>query len=112
MPSRPAIDRQRSLKVNGLLDGKKVAIDITHRAGAREATGTFAIEGFATVTRFGILQTAEDWASVSFVNEGRAIVATIDLDDPSLNRKAALIVETDGKPTFRGSLPSNSVTIR
>jgi N-acyl-D-aspartate/D-glutamate deacylase len=112
MPSRPAIDRARSLKVNGLLDGKKVAIDLTQRAGAREATGTFAVEGFATINRFGVLQTADGWASVSFVDAGRAVTATLDLEDPSLNRRAALIVESDGKPAFRGSLPSNGVTIK
>ena len=49
MPSRPVNDGVRSLKVKGMLDGKQVAIDVAQRAGAREATGTFSIEGFATV---------------------------------------------------------------
>ena len=112
MPSRPAIDRARSLKVKGLLDGRPVAIDLTQRAGAREATGTFSIEGFATVSRFGVLQVADGWASVSFVNAGHAVVATIDLDDPSQRRKAAVVIQADGQPAFRGIMTANTVTIK
>jgi hypothetical protein len=114
MPSRPATDRLRSLKVKGLLDGKAVAIDLTQRAGAREATGTFSIEGLGVVSRFGVLQIAEDWASVSFVNDGHAMVATVDLADPSPSsrRKAAVIVQSDGQPAFRGTLPATAVIIK
>jgi hypothetical protein len=112
MPSRRVNDAARSVKVKGVMDGKQVAIDLSQRAGAREATGTFAIEGFPTVTRFGVLQVTEGWASVSFVDAGKAVIATIDLEDPSLNRKAALIIETDGLPSFRGTLPSNTVVIK
>ena len=112
MPSRPVNDAARSVKVKGVMDGKQVAIDLSQRAGAREATGTFAIEGLPTVTRFGVLQVAEGWASVTFVDGGKALVATIDLEDPSLSRKAALIVEVDGLLSFRGTLPSNTVVIK
>ena len=112
MPSRPAIDRARSLKVKGLLDGKPVNIDVTQRAGAREATGTLSIEGVATVTRFGTLQVAEGWASVGFVNAGHASVATVDLEDPSERRKAVVVIAADGQPAFRGTLPSNTVVIK
>jgi N-acyl-D-aspartate/D-glutamate deacylase len=112
MPSRRVNDAARSLKVKGVMDGKQVAIDLSQRAGAREATGTFAIEGFPTVTRFGVLQVADGWASVTFVDGGKAVVATIDLEDPSLSRKAALIIETDGLPSFRGTLPPNTVAIK
>jgi N-acyl-D-amino-acid deacylase len=112
MPSRPAIDRARSLKVQGLLDGKKVAIALTQRAGAREAIGALAIEGVATATRFGVLQVTEDWASVSFVNAGRAMAVTVDMGEPSLRRKAAVIIETDGELTFRSTMPSDAVSIK
>jgi N-acyl-D-amino-acid deacylase len=112
MPSRPAIDRARSLKVQGLLDGKKVAIALTQRAGAREAVGALAIEGVATATRFGVLQVTEDWASVSFVNAGRAMAVTVDMAEPSLRRKAAVIIETDGELTFRSTMPSDAVSIK
>ena len=112
MPSRQAIDRARSLKVKGMLDGKPVAIDLAQRAGAREATGTFSIEGFATVSRFGVLQVADGWASVSFVNAGHAIVATVDLGDPSARRKAAVVIQADGLPAFRGTVPSDAVVIK
>jgi hypothetical protein len=114
MPSRPAIARARSLKVKGMLDGKQVTIDLTQRVGTREATGTLSIEGLGVVTRFGMLQVADEWASVSFVNAGHAMVATVDLADPSPSsrRKAALIVQSDGQPAFRGTLPSNAVVIK
>ena len=112
MPSRPVNDRARSLKVKGLLDGKQVAIDVSQRPGAREATGTFSIEGFATVSRFGVLQVADGWASVSFVNAGHAVVATVDLNDPSAGRKAAVVIEADGQLAFRGTMPSNTVVIK
>jgi N-acyl-D-aspartate/D-glutamate deacylase len=112
MPSRPAATGVRSLKVKGMLDGRPVAIDLIQRAGAREATGTFSIEGFGSATRFGVLQVADGWASVSFINDGHAIVATVDLEDPSAGRRAALIIESDGKPAFRGTVPSNAVDIK
>jgi hypothetical protein len=98
--------------VKGMLDGKQVAIDVAQRAGAREATGTFSIEGFATVSRFGVLQVADGWASVSFVNAGHAIVATVDLDDPSAHRKAAVVIQADGQPAFRGTVASSAVVIK
>lgn len=112
MPSRPAGDRLRSLKVKGELDGRKVTIDVTQRPGAREATGTFSIEGFATVSRFGVLQVADKWASIGFVNAGHAIIAIVDLDDPSARRKAAVIVQTDGQLAFRGVMPDTTVSIK
>lgn len=112
MPSRPAIDQVRSLKVRGRLDDKQVAIDLTQRAGAREATGTLSIEGVATATRFGVLQVADGWASVSFVNAGQTMVLTVDLEDPSVRRKAAVIVETDGQLAFRSTMPADAVSIK
>ena len=112
MPSRPIDDQARSLKVKGMLDGKAVAIDLTQRPGAREATGTFSIEGFATASRFGVLQVADGWASVSFVNMGHAIVATVDLEDPAERRKAAVIIDADGRLAFRGTMPAHTVAIK
>ena len=112
MPSRPINDQARSLKVKGMLDGKAVAIDLTQRPGAREATGTFSIEGFATASRFGVLQVADGWASVSFVNMGHAIVATVDLEDPAERRKAAVIIDADGRLAFRGTMPAHTVAIK
>ena len=112
MPSRAINDGLRSLKVKGMLDGKQVAIDLTQRPGAREATGTFSIEGFATVSRFGVLQIADGWASVTFENGGHAIVATIDLEDPSQRRKASVVIQSDGQLAFRGTMPANTVAIK
>jgi N-acyl-D-amino-acid deacylase len=112
MPSRAINDGMRTLKVKGMLDGKQVTIDLTQRAGAREATGTFAVEGFAAVNRFGVLQVTDGWANVGFVNAGHAMVATVDLEDPSQHRKAALVIEADGRLAFRGTMPANTVAIK
>ena len=57
MPSRPPSDRVRTLKVTGFIGAQKIAIDLIQRAGAREATGSFVLEGVATATRLGVLQT-------------------------------------------------------
>ena len=67
MPSRPVNDgrdaREPSKGIGS--DGKRVSIDLTQRAGAREATGTFTIDGFDGRSReFGVLQTTTGWASV------------------------------------------------
>ncbi len=98
--------------MKGLLDGKQMTMDLTQRVGAREATGTFSIEGFATASRFGVLQVADGWASVGFVNAGHAIVATVDLEDPSERRKAVVVIHVDGQFAFRATMASNAVAIK
>jgi hypothetical protein len=112
MPSRPAIDRARSLSVKGTVDGKRVTIDLTQRAGAREASGSFSFEGFPDAQRFGILQASDGWASVTFINAGHAMRVTVDLGDAKNAGAATLIVNADHGEVFRGTLPSTSVVIK
>ncbi|MEO7134870.1 MAG: amidohydrolase family protein [Vicinamibacterales bacterium] len=112
MPSRPTSDRTRSVTVKGLANGKRVAIVLAQRAGAREATGSLAFEGFPEAKRFGVLQVAGDWASVTFENSGRAMRATVDLGDPKNASAATLVIHADDQEVFRGSLPTSAVAIR
>jgi len=112
MPSRPAADRTRSMVVKGVVNGKRVAIDLTHRTGAREATGSFTFEGFPGAQRFGVLQVSGDWASVTFENAGHAMRATIDRGDPRSVGAAILVMHADDQEVFRGSLPLSAVTIK
>lgn len=112
MPSRPAIDRAQSLSVKGSVDGKRVTIDLTQRAGAREATGTFSFQGFPDAKRFGVLQSSNGWASVTFMNDGRAMRVTVDLADPKNPGAATLVITADHGEALRGSLPSTAVLIK
>lgn len=112
MPSRPALDRARSLSVKGTIDGKRVTIELTQRAGAREATGSFAFEGFPEAKRFGVLQASDGWASVTFMNAGHAIQVTVDLGDPKNPGAATFVLNADRGEAFRGSLSSTSVVIK
>ena len=112
MPSRPAADGARVLTVKGAIDGKRVAINVTQRAGAREAIGSFAFEGFPEAKRFGVLQATDDWASVAFTNAGHAIRVTTDRRDPQNPGAATLILHVDNREVFRGTLPSSAVVIK
>jgi N-acyl-D-amino-acid deacylase len=112
MPSRAIQDRARSLRVKGVIDGKRIAIDLAQRAGAREATGSLLIEGYPDAKKFGVLQTTGRWASVTFVNAGHAIRATIDLGDPNGPGRAVVLLHVDNREEFHGTLPGSSVLIR
>src|SRR5687768_3637059 len=57
MPSRPVNDGLRTLRASGTVGGKRMAIELTHRAGGREAIGSFTVDGFAPIKQFGVLQT-------------------------------------------------------
>jgi hypothetical protein len=111
-PSRPAIDRTRTLRVMGAIDGKRVAINLAHRAGARETIGSFTFEGFPEAKRFGVLQTADGWASVTFTNAGHAIRVTIDRGDVKNPGNASFVLHADNREVFRGSLPASAVEIK
>ena len=112
MPSRPTNEGLRRLIASGTVSGRRVAIDVTQRAGARQATGTFTIDGLDPIKLFGVLQTAGGWASVTTIDSAmRAIAVTVDLHDPSNAGGATLAINAGGAPLVRGSLPPASVTI-
>ena len=112
MPSRPTNEGQRTLVANGTVSGRRVAINVTQRAGAREAAGTFTVDGLEPIRTFGVLQTASGWASFTTIDSSmRAIVATIDLHDPANAGNATLAINAAGVPLLRGSVPPAGVTV-
>ena len=112
MPSRPANDGVRTLSAKGTVSGRGVAINLAQRAGAREATGTFTIDGLEPIKKFGVLQTADGWASFTTIDSSlRAIAVTIDLHDPSNAGNALVAINADGAPMVRGSLPPAAVSV-
>ena len=112
MPSRPTNERLRSLSAKGTVSGHRVSINLTHRAGARQAVGTFNIDGFAPVETIGVLQTTNGWASVTGVDRmQRAVTLIVDLHDPANPGNATLALNVDGAPAVRGSLPLAAVAI-
>ena len=112
MPSRPTNAGLRTLTAKGTASGRRVAINVVQRAGAREATGTVTIDGLEPIGRFGVLQVAGGWASFTTTDSSmRAIAVTVDLHDPSNAGGATLAINADGAPLVRGSLPPAAVTI-
>ena len=107
----PADRRPRSLKGQGARRGQQIAIDLTQRAGAREATGAFAHRRRRIVTRLGMLQTTHGWASVGFDNGGRAISATIDHASGSTVDRDGRSLRRDGT-RFRGAILPIRVEIK
>jgi hypothetical protein len=112
MPSRPANATLRSLSARGTVSGHRVSINLTHRAGARQAAGTFDIEGFTPVETIGVLQTTDRWASVTGVDRmQRAMTLIVDLHDPANPGNATFALNVDGAPAVRGSLPLAAVAV-
>jgi N-acyl-D-amino-acid deacylase len=125
MPSRPIRDGRRSLKFKGAIDDRMIEVDITQRAGAREATGTVTVQGLGPVTKLGVLQVTEGWANVkgsgTLTYAGAALSAntplntfsfTADLRDPAATGRAVIEFSLDGKTVVRGTLPARSVEIK
>ena len=128
MPSRPTTAGLRSLKVKGVIAGRRVAIDLVQRAGAREATGSFTLDGLNPPTQFGVLQVDGQWAgfttysgsdtstsgndAIPASGESGAIAVIVDLHNPSTPGVASLAIDVDGRPHLRGTLPSAAVAIK
>jgi hypothetical protein len=114
MPSRPVNDAQRGLRVeaSAMKDGSSIEIDLTHRRGARQATGTLKAGGLFEIERLGVLETAKGWAHVTGIDKrGRAIDVIVDLHNPDA-REPALVVRVDGEIAYGGGLPASRITIR
>jgi hypothetical protein len=119
MPSRPTTAGVRTLTASGTVSGKRVTINLTHRAGARAATGTVAIDDLGPVASLGVLQITDGWASFTAsvkgsdpgarenvaVSAGRAVAVIVDLHDPANLGGTTVAVDVDGAPWLRGSLP-------
>ena len=112
MPSRPTNGTLRSLSAMGTVPGRRVSINLTHRAGARQAAGTIEIEGFDPIEALGVLQTANGWASVTGVDRAqRAVTVIVDRHDPANAGSATVAVNLNGAPALRASLPLTAVTV-
>ena len=111
MPSRPVNDGLRKLTVRGTVGGKRIAINLTQRAGGRAAAGTFSVEGLEPIETIGALQTANGWASFTAIDRaGRALVVMVDEQDPTNRGSATIAINADGAPMLRGSLPAAAVS--
>ncbi len=112
MPSRPTNAALRTLRVKGTVSGRRVSIDLTHRAGARQAAGHVTIDGLDPLEHLGTLQTTTRWASFTGVDRAqRAVTVIVDLQDPANASRATVAVDMDGAPTVRGSLPPTAVSV-
>ena len=111
MPSRPVSDGSRALTASGTVSNRKIAIALAQNAGARSAKGTLTLENLGTLEA-GLLQTTTGWAAVSGTTGQRAVNVIVDLHDPHNRGAASGIVDVDGYPWLRGSLPATAVTIR
>lgn len=111
MPSRPVNDGQRTLRASGMVGGKRIVINLSQRAGGREAIGTFTVDGFDPIRKFGVLQTTTGWAGFTTVAAGRALEVIVDTHDPANRGSATVAVNVGGAPTVRGTLPAGSVSI-
>lgn len=112
MPSRPVNDGPRTLSARGTVSGRRVLINLTQRAGAREAAGAVTIEGLSAGVRLGLLQTTTGWGSVTTTDAaGRAVEVIVDLRDPANAGSATVAVNVDGAPWMRGSLPPGAVRV-
>lgn len=117
MPSRPMDRGLKRLVVKGNASGAGVTIDITQRAGARQATGTFAIEApdktvTIAATAFGVLQSTGGWSSVTGITGGRAFTAIVDRRDPRAPGVAAVVVTIEGETPWHGTVPLAAVSTR
>ena len=112
MPSRPTNETLRTLTAKGTVSGRRVAVNLTHRAGARQAVGSIEIEGLDPIETIGVLQTTNGWASVAAVDRAqRAVMLIVDRQDPANAGGVAFAVNVDGAPSLRGSLPPAAVSI-
>jgi hypothetical protein len=95
------------------VSGQGVTVNLTQRAGARQAVGTIRIGTLDPIETIGVLQTANGWASVTGVDRaGRAVMLIVDVHDPANAGNATVAVDIDGAPVLRGSLPPAAVGIR
>jgi N-acyl-D-amino-acid deacylase len=112
MPSRPSRDSMKTLRASGSVSGRRVAVDVTQRAGARQASGIVRIDGLPAITSLGVLQATDGWTSFSATAGVKAVTMIVDLRDPRNPGSATIAVDVDGVPWMRGTLPSTSIVIR
>jgi N-acyl-D-amino-acid deacylase len=123
MPSRPMTFGARRLSVKGEADGVKVVIELNHRAGARQAAGTFIFEPAdksmtLKASQLGVLQSTDGWSSITGVatppggGHERAFTAIVDQRDPAMPGAATLVVMVEGETRWRGTMPLRATSPR
>lgn len=120
MPSRPLrvttgrrITASGTLKQDGVVTAKSVTVDIRQPSGARSARGVFRVVTAAGDTAralsFGVVQTGDDWATVSGVmrmqGRDRAFTAVFDRKYPLQSGAPAIVMlHIQGFPPVTGTI--------
>jgi N-acyl-D-amino-acid deacylase len=122
MPSRPMTSGARRLTVKGTAAGTQVVMDLTQRAGARQATGTVIIAAPDKTTsiaaiELGVLQATPDWSSVTGMTktangEVRPFTVVVDRRDSAAPGVATIVLWVSGEPAWRGAVAINEVSTR
>lgn len=117
MPSRPAqFDSARTLRVQGTVQSAHgetaaVTVDVSHTAGAREATGSVRVRVPSgaewTSAALGVVQRAAHWTSLTgqFTTPDGARAFTLIVDGGASDTRdgtAQLLLQADGLPDLSG----------
>ena len=123
MPSRPGPDaaaRRVSAKTVGS-QGEKVTINLSQRAGARRAAGTFTFahphyNQSVELTMPGVLQVSNGWASftgaVASADDSTFATVTVDQHDRDLPKTTTLIIRLESGVELRAQLPRGAVSFK
>jgi hypothetical protein len=123
MPSRrmTAATLARGIAVTGRFDRAVLDLDVSQPAGRRDARGTLKIrvpdaDASLSVTRFGVLQIGEKWASLTGeaklqpAGVERHVTITVDAGDPGLEPgRAVVLVDVEGLRAYRFTLPATAI---
>ena len=125
MPSRPMrANAPAHLAIKGWHGRAQFDVDVRQDAGRRDARGRLKIsvpdsEASLTVTRFGVLQVTDRWASLTaqamMKPEGieRPVTITVDASDPRAPAgEAAVLIDVEGVRAYRLALPATAVRQR
>jgi hypothetical protein len=125
MPSRPMKpNAPAQLTIKGRHGRAQFDIDVRQGAGRREARGRLKIsvldnDASLTITRFGVLQVGDRWASLTaqamLKPQGleRPVTVTIDAGDPRAPEgEAAVLIDVEGLRAYRLPLPAGAIRQR
>ena len=123
MPSRPTTEAiNRHVSAKGTAAGARLALDLWHRAGARQPTGTLTFDDPQSMLSFklsapGVLQVDNDWASftgraVQPDGHDRALTVIVDRRDPAAPGMATIVLQLEGARAWRGTLPPGRVSFK
>jgi N-acyl-D-amino-acid deacylase len=114
MPSRPMSTGVRRVAAAGTVGEAEVTLDV-RQDGTERARGSFRYRDSASkatidATEFGVLQTADRWASFTArarwmpSREERAITVIVDEGDPAAPNRTEVIVEAEDATVAAGAL--------